>query len=92
MDGDERGPRWPIDRWLEAWDRALRLGHETAVRRELRDADDLFLLLCFAESFGLPNPAGWHTLELYPVLLEEFHDWHRRMGMPHSPLDGLRCC
>jgi hypothetical protein len=27
-----------------------------------------------------------------PVLYEQFHDWHRRMGMEHSPLDHLRCC
>ncbi|MGE3189372.1 MAG: DNA helicase, partial [Vicinamibacterales bacterium] len=31
-------------------------------------------------------------LELQPVLLERFHDWHVRMGMEHSPLDGFRCC
>ena len=27
-----------------------------------------------------------------PLLLDRFHDWHKRMGMPHSPLDHFRCC
>ncbi|HAV06941.1 MAG TPA: DNA helicase, partial [Pseudomonas sp.] len=25
-------------------------------------------------------------------LYERFHDWHRRMGMEHSPLDHIACC
>jgi len=57
-----------------------------------REEEDLFMLLVFAETLGVPNPAAWYTLELMPVLYEEFHDWHRRMGMEHSPLDQLRCC
>jgi len=57
-----------------------------------RDEDDLFMLLVFAETLGVPNPASWYTMELMPVLYEQFHDWHRRMGMEHSPLDHLRCC
>jgi hypothetical protein len=24
--------------------------------------------------------------------MEEFHEWHTRMGMPHSPLDRFGCC
>jgi hypothetical protein len=57
-----------------------------------RDEEDLFMLLVFAETLGVPNPASWYTMELMPVLYEQFHDWHRRMGMEHSPLDHLRCC
>lgn len=60
--------------------------------RARRDEEDLFMLLVFAETLGVPNPAAWYTLELMPVLYERFHDWHRRMGMEHSPLDHLRCC
>lgn len=88
----DRTPRALLRRFVAGWDRALRLGNAAAVQRELDEADDLFLVLCFAESFGLPNPASWYTLELYPLLLEEFHAWHRRMGMERSPLEHLRCC
>lgn len=60
--------------------------------RARRDEDDLFMLLVFGETLGVPNPAGYYTLELMPVLYERFHDWHRRMGMERSPLDHIGCC
>jgi hypothetical protein len=41
---------------------------------------------------GVPNPATYYTLELQPILLDRFHEWHTRMGMEHSPLDDIRCC
>ncbi|MEH6387747.1 MULTISPECIES: cory-CC-star protein [Pseudomonas] len=63
-----------------------------AIARARRDEDDLFMLLVFAEMMGVPNPAAYYTLELQPLLLERFHDWHKRQGMEHSPLDHFRCC
>jgi hypothetical protein len=63
-----------------------------AVARARRDQDDLFMLLVFSELMGVPNPATYYTLELQPILLERFHEWHTRMGMEHSPLDGMKCC
>ncbi|MBO2568959.1 DNA helicase [Shewanella algae] len=64
----------------------------SAVARTRREQDDLFMLLIFSEMMGVPNPASYYTLELQPLMLEKFHDWHLRMGMPHSPLDQFRCC
>ncbi len=66
--------------------------HRGALAREVRAEDDLFMLLVFSEMMGVPNPAGYYTLELLPILYEEFHDWHLRMGMEHSPLEHFRCC
>jgi hypothetical protein len=63
-----------------------------AIARARRDEDDLFMLFVFSELLGVPNPATYYTLELQPILLERFHEWHTRMGMDHSPLDGFRCC
>ncbi|PIE83545.1 MAG: DNA helicase [Candidatus Contendobacter odensis] len=63
-----------------------------AVARAQRDEDDLFMLFVFSEMLGVPNPASYYTLELQPLLLEQFHDWHQRMGMEHSPLDHFKCC
>ena len=63
-----------------------------AVARARRDEDDLFMIFVFAEMMGVPNPAAYYTLELQPLLLERFHEWHRRQGLEHSPLDGFRCC
>ncbi|MAA63719.1 MAG: DNA helicase [Alteromonadaceae bacterium] len=66
--------------------------YRAAIARAQRDEDDLFMLLVFGEMMGIPNPASWYCLELQPLLLERFHDWHTRMGMERSPLDNMRCC
>ena len=63
-----------------------------AVARARRDEDDLFMLFVFAEMMGVPNPVSYYTLEMQPLLLERFHEWHTRMGTDHSPLDSFRCC
>ena len=60
--------------------------------RAQRDEEDLFMMLVFSESLGLPNPATYYTLELMPAMYERFHAWHRRMGMERSPLDHVGCC
>lgn len=66
--------------------------YRSAIARAQREQDDLFMLLIFSEMMGVPNPASYYTLELQPLLLERFHDWHQRMGMEHSPLDNIKCC
>ncbi|WP_416886600.1 cory-CC-star protein [Marinospirillum sp.] len=63
-----------------------------ALARARRDEDDLFMLLVFSEMMGIQNPASYYTLELQPLLLERFHDWHCRQGLEQSPLDHFRCC
>ncbi len=66
--------------------------YRAAIARAKRDEDDVFMMLVFSEMMGIPNPAAWYTLELQPLLMERFHQWHVRMGMPRSPLDQFRCC
>ena len=63
-----------------------------ALARAKRQEDDLFMLLVFSEMVGVPNPASYYTLELQPLLYEDFHEWHKRMGMDHSPLEWFSCC
>jgi hypothetical protein len=63
-----------------------------AIARAKRQEDDLFMLLVFSEMVGVPNPASYYTLELQPLLYQDFHEWHKRMGMEHSPLEGFSCC
>ncbi|GAA4432540.1 hypothetical protein GCM10023169_38380 [Georgenia halophila] len=60
--------------------------------RARRDEDDLFMMIVLGEALGVPNPAGYYTAELLPVMYERFHDWHRRMGMDRSPLEHIGCC
>lgn len=74
------------------YEEVLNMPHRQEIARELRDEDDLFLLLLYSEMVGIPNPVYYYTLELYPYMIEKFHDWHLRMGMEKSPMTGIRCC
>jgi hypothetical protein len=82
--------------FLTRLEEGLREYYIAPYRREFaraqRDDDDLFMMLIFSESLGIPNPATYYTLELLPVVYDRFHDWHRRMGMERSPLDHVSCC
>ena len=66
--------------------------YERDLRQQAAELNDLFLLLCFMEAVGMPNPATLHLLEVYPYLLDQFHRWHLRIGMTRSPLESLPCC
>ena len=81
-----------LKKLIALYEEILELPHRTEIARELRDEDDLFLLMLYSEMLGIPNPVYYYTLELYPYMIEEFHDWHLRIGMEKSPLTGIRCC
>lgn len=66
--------------------------YRQTLAREARDEDDLFALIVLGEALGVPDPAAYYSAELMPLLAIDFHDWHRRMGMPRSPLDHVSCC
>ncbi len=59
--------------------------------REARDRQELLLTLVFLEALGVEHPAPLLSLELYPELVEGYHDWHRRTGLDRSPMPGV-CC
>jgi hypothetical protein len=90
----EHDPREPgIFRRIEAGLKEFYVApYRQSFARARRDEDDLFMLMVFSESLGIPNPAAFYTMELLPVVYERFHDWHRRMGMDRSPLDNISCC
>jgi hypothetical protein len=66
--------------------------YRSQIQREYLRERDLFLLVGFSDLLGVPNPVAFHTLELYPELIEQFHEWHIRMGLPQAPEGGFRCC
>ncbi len=87
----------PLDRLRNGWHAFTRFYDElffapyrSAVAREHRDQEELFLLLCFGDLLGIPNPVNYYTLELLPYMYQEFHQWHLRQGMEHSPLDTFK--
>ncbi|MDC3416568.1 cory-CC-star protein [Aquibacillus salsiterrae] len=81
-----------IKNLIDWYEQVLSLNHQSEISREIRDEEDLFLLLLYSELLGIPNPIYYYSLELYPYMVEQFHTWHLRMGMDKSPLDGIRCC
>lgn len=88
-----------LDRILRRLGRAAKLlrefyvaPHRGALARARRQQEDLFMLLVLSETMGIPNPVSYYMLELFPLLWDDFHDWHRRMGMETSPLEHFRCC
>ncbi|TVP47169.1 MAG: DNA helicase [Gemmatimonadales bacterium] len=87
-----KGGRGRLRRVLDLLQEFYDAPHRGALARAKQEEDDLFMLLVFSEMMGVPNPASYHTLELLPLLYEEFHAWHLRMGMERSPLDHIRCC
>ena len=76
----------------EFYDELFFVPYRSALRRHARNKDELFVLLCFSDVIGVPNPASYYTLESLPEMLDRFHQWHIRQGMDHSPVDGFRCC
>src|SRR5699024_1459827 len=81
-----------IKKLIAFYEEVLSLPHRQEIARELRDEDDLFFLLLYSEMIGILNPVFYYTLELYPYMIEELHEWHLRMGMDKSPMTGIRCC
>ncbi len=69
-----------------------RLKFGQVMGREADKLEEVFLFFVFSDYFGIPNPYRILFLEAYPELLEEFHRWHRRMGLSTSPLEWIRCC
>ena len=54
--------------------------YRSQIYRSYREQRDLFLIMTFSDLLGVPNPAAFYALELYPDLIEEFHQWHLRMA------------
>lgn len=81
-----------IEEFLEGLDEFFNAPYRKTLTKAYRDENDLFMLLVFAENLGVPNPVSFYTLEILPFILEDFHAWHKRMGMDRSPIDGFGCC
>jgi len=86
----EIAPWW--QRFAEGLNEFYHAPYRQTMARAARDEEDFFMLLMFAESLGIDNPASFYTLELQPLFLENFHEWHTRMGMDRCPFDHVGCC
>ncbi|APT85492.1 cory-CC-star protein [Corynebacterium aquilae] len=84
------GHRWQA--FVRGLEEFYNAPYRAVLKKAQRENDDMFMILVLSEALGIPNPAAFYTLELMPILYEEFHDWHTRMGMEHSPLENIACC
>ncbi|PIE25966.1 MAG: DNA helicase [Micrococcales bacterium] len=66
--------------------------YRRTLARARQDEDDLFMVMVLSEALGIANPASAYTIELLPVIYEEIHAWHQRMGLDRSPLEHFSCC
>lgn len=66
--------------------------YRSSIYRQYLRERDIFFVLGLSDMLGVPNPVTFYTLELYPELLQDFHEWHRRMGLEEPPEGGFRCC
>lgn len=66
--------------------------YRRTMARAARDEDDFFMLVVLGEALGLPNPMAYETAELWPLLLDDVHEWHQRAGLERSPFDQFGCC
>ncbi len=66
--------------------------YRSALLRQSRQEEDLIQLFVYADMLGIPNPMVAYSLELQILLLENFHQWHKRMEMDRSPFEHIRCC
>ncbi|MDT0617723.1 MAG: cory-CC-star protein [Salinisphaeraceae bacterium] len=86
------------DRLGRGW-RALNTFHDqlfiapwrAALAREIRTQEDTLVTLLYLEAMGVPGPADYLALALYPDLIEACHQQHRREGLEHMPVGGI-CC
>ncbi len=92
MEDPSRRPRSRLARVAAGLREVYSGPYRRTFARARQDEDDLFMVIVLAEALGVPNPASYYTVELLPVVYDQFHDWHRRMGMDRSPLDHLSCC
>lgn len=47
--------------------------------KEARDEMDNFILLCFADTLGLPIPTTYYALEFLPYIAEDLESWQKRI-------------
>lgn len=93
--GEESREPQRVGRWqrLSAGLTELYVGpYRQMLLRERRTEDDLFMIAVLGEALGVPDPAAYYSVELLPAVWEDFHAWHRRIGIPASPLDHIACC
>jgi hypothetical protein len=51
--------------------------------------EEILLIMAFIDYFGLENPIGIFSLDIYPDVIEAFHNWHQKMNLKSY---NFPCC
>ncbi|MEO0144260.1 MAG: hypothetical protein ABIL49_06110 [candidate division WOR-3 bacterium] len=57
--------------------------------QEYKHNEEFLILMAFLDFFGLENPIGIFSIELYPDFIEAFHNWHKRINLKNY---NFPCC
>ncbi len=49
------------------------------MRGDIYELEDIFMLLCFSELIGIPNPVSYYTIELIPLVAHRLPSWEKRL-------------
>jgi hypothetical protein len=66
--------------------------YRSAIQRRYARERDAFMVATFSDALGVSHPMDLYAVELLPYLMEDFHEWHRRVGLERAPEGGWRCC
>ncbi len=83
---------WRLRRARDIYEGVYFAPYRRSIHREYLRQRDLFYVLGLSDLLGVPNPVQFYSLELIPEALDQFHEWHLRMGMEEAPEGGFRCC
>ena len=76
---DDWHERWFMGRWRRA------------IRADAQQHDDILHAVALLEAIGIENPMAYETLDALPYLINDFHQWHQRMGRPDYGNPAV-CC
>ena len=57
------------------------------IEQEAEDLEDMFIMACFPDAFGISSPTAYYTAELLPYVAEDLAAWERRMWNRESVLE-----
>jgi len=74
-------------------EQSFRVFHGPRMQRAIGLEEDMFMLLCFSDLLGIPNPVSYYSLELLAVFHpKDLEAWIERMGRRKSLIDTCWCC
>ncbi|MDB1144871.1 MAG: cory-CC-star protein [Alcaligenaceae bacterium] len=76
---------------LKGFDEFYFKKYRSALYKEANLNDDFFMILVFSEIYGIPNFMALQTLDMLPVLMPKFHEWHQKSGIEHSFFNNMPC-